>query len=107
MTNDYHQPNRLSSSILYPEHSTLAYAFDGGAVRVLADEASLLVTECRAVTRLSLLTRADGTAAAAIPHNRDSRRTRRLPRGALAGVRAVRTDLGELKIKKNNNNNSH
>jgi len=57
----------------------LTDALDGCSVRVLADEAPLLVTQRRAVTLLALLARADGAAAAAIPSNRDSYWTSGLP----------------------------
>jgi hypothetical protein len=62
-------------------------------MRVLADEAPLLVAQRRAVTLVALLARTDVAAVAAIPHSRDSGRTRGLQRRALAGVGAVRADL--------------
>jgi hypothetical protein len=72
---------------------TLTDALDGGAVRVLADEAASLVTQRRAVTGLALLARTDGAATAAVPYHRASGRTGGLQRRALAGVGAVRSDL--------------
>jgi hypothetical protein len=68
---------------------TLADALYGAAMRVLADEAPFLVAQRRAVTLLALLARTDVTTATAIPHHRDSCRTRGLQRRALAGVGAV------------------